>query len=89
LFVVVVFLFEFGCWAESSARPSRPPRVRVAYAAQTASARNPATLPGFPRPVIDPPRYRPGTEFIPKSDFPPSNPAPIFTIWLRFSEEID
>jgi hypothetical protein len=25
-----VFLFEFGCWDESLAQPSRPPRVRAA-----------------------------------------------------------
>jgi hypothetical protein len=24
-----VFLFEFGFWAESSARPSRPPHARL------------------------------------------------------------
>jgi hypothetical protein len=35
-------------------------------------------------------RYRPGIEFISKPDsFPPSNPAPIFMIWLRFLKEID
>jgi hypothetical protein len=33
-----VFLFEFGFWAESSARPSRPPRARVACVAQLAGA---------------------------------------------------
>jgi hypothetical protein len=33
-----VFLFEFGFWAESSAQPSRPPRARVACAAQLAGA---------------------------------------------------
>jgi hypothetical protein len=33
-----VFLFEFGFWAESSARPSRPHGVRAACAAQPAGA---------------------------------------------------
>jgi hypothetical protein len=33
--------------------------------------------------------YQPGIEFISKLDFPPYNPAPIFVIWLRFSEETD
>jgi hypothetical protein len=32
------FLFKFGVWAESTAQPSRPPRARAAYAAQTAGA---------------------------------------------------
>jgi hypothetical protein len=32
------FLFEFGFWAESSARPSRPPRVRAACTAQPVGA---------------------------------------------------
>jgi hypothetical protein len=32
-----IFLFEFGYWAESSARPIRPPHLRVACAAQPAS----------------------------------------------------
>jgi hypothetical protein len=31
-----VFLFEFGFWAETSARPSRPPRVLAACVAQPA-----------------------------------------------------
>jgi hypothetical protein len=32
-----IFLFEFSCWAESSARPSWPPHVRVACVAQPTS----------------------------------------------------
>ncbi len=32
------FLFKFSFWAESSARPSRPPHVRVAYVAQPVGA---------------------------------------------------
>jgi hypothetical protein len=32
------FLFEFGFWAESSARPSQPPHAHAACAAQPASA---------------------------------------------------
>jgi hypothetical protein len=32
------FLFEFSFWAESSARPSQPPRARVACTAQPAGA---------------------------------------------------
>jgi hypothetical protein len=41
----------------------------------------------FPNPLST--RNRPGTEFISKSDFLPSNPALIFAIWLRFLEEIE
>jgi hypothetical protein len=38
------FLFKIGIWAESTARPSRPHHVHVAYAAQPQAQVGASTL---------------------------------------------
>jgi hypothetical protein len=92
--------FPFSSQFLRVAQPSQPsltsigtgpaylaPPMRAAHVRPSEASSGPATLSGFPDPLST--RYRHGTEFISKSYFPPSNPALIFMIWLRFSEKLD